>query len=198
MTLKKHILLFFGILLLSIGFSQTSRYYILLSARSLRPFSVGGHAFITWLSEDSLALKNEQYTYGFFPKKGMGLFKSVEGQIVEGYVKNSNRERFVRRFIIEIDSLQYSETLQTVELWKTQTYNLFNNNCVNFMNDIAAKLGLKTVSTKTCLFPMKPYRYIKKLRKSNKERITKNEYLEHIRLKMLRKVEVQEESDDDG
>jgi hypothetical protein len=200
MLLVKRLWILFFIFLTSFGFGQNQpHYYVLFSARSptLSPFSIGGHAFITWRSEDSTNQKFEQYTYGFFPKKGMGLFKNVEGTVVEGYTKNSNKERFVRRFILEVDSIQFFESLKEVELWKTQAYNLFNNNCVNFMNDVAAKLSLDKVSTKSCLFPMKPYRYIKKLRKLNSYRITKNVFLEKVRLRILRKVNVEEEKDDE-
>jgi hypothetical protein len=182
------------------GFSQTEQhYYVLFSARfaTVVPFSIGGHAFITWRSEDSSQQKIEQFTYGFFPKKGMGLFGSVEGNMVEGYTKNSNRERFVRRFIIEVDSMQFVESLREVENWKSESYNLFNKNCVHFMNEVALKLGLTGVSTKACIFPLKPSRYIKRLKKKNKDRIIKNVYLEKVRLKMLRKVEAEQEVDED-
>jgi hypothetical protein len=182
------------------GFAQNQQhYYVLFSARfaTFVPFSIGGHAFITWRSEDSSQQKIEQFTYGFFPKKGMGLFGSVEGNMVEGYTKNSNRERFVRRFIIEVDSAQFVESLREAESWKSEYYNLFNKNCVHFMNEVALKLGLTGVSTKACIFPLKPSRYIKRLKKKNKDRIIKNDYLEKIRLKMLRKVEVEMEVDED-
>jgi hypothetical protein len=200
MLLIKRLFVLYFLILSFVGFAQNQQhYYVLFSARfaTVVPFSIGGHAFITWRSEDSSQQKIEQFTYGFFPKKGMGLFKSTEGQLVEGYTKNSNKERFVRRFIIEVDSAQFVESLREMEKWKSETYNLFNKNCVNFMNDIALQLGLTGVSTKSCIFPMKPSRYIKKLRKKNKNRIIKNAYLEKVRLKMLRKVEAEEEKDDD-
>jgi hypothetical protein len=182
------------------GFAQSEQhYYVLFSARfaTFVPFSIGGHAFITWRSEDSAQQKIEQFTYGFFPKKGMGLFGSVEGQLIEGYTKNSNKERFVRRFIIEVDSAQFSESLREVENWKARPYNLLTKNCVDFMNDVALKLGLTGVSTKACIFPLKPSRYIKRLKKKNNDRIIKNAFLEKVRLKMLRKVEVEVEVDED-
>ena len=200
MLLRERFLVLCFSLLSIFGFAQNQQhYYVLFSARfaTFVPFSIGGHAFITWRSEDSSQQKIEQFTYGFFPKKGMGLFKSVEGQLIEGYTKNSNKERFVRRFIIEVDSLQFTESLKEVENWKSQSYNLFNKNCVDFMNDVALKLGLTGVSTKACIFPLKPSRYIKRLKKKNKDRIIKNVYLEKIRLKMLRKVEVEIEDDED-
>jgi hypothetical protein len=199
MLLKRFFLLCFSLLAV-LGFAQNEKhYYVLFSARfaTFVPFSIGGHAFITWRSEDSLQQKIEQFTYGFFPKKGMGLFRSVEGQMVEGYTKNSNKERFVRRFIIEVDSAQFSESLNVVEKWKTQNYNLLNNNCVDFLNEVALQLGLTGVSTKAWIFPLKPSRYIKRLKKKNKDRIIKNDYLEKIRLKILRKVEVEQEDDED-
>jgi PPPDE putative peptidase domain len=200
MQALKHFLIFLFFTFTTLGFAQNQEhYYILFSARfpSFRPFSIGGHAFITWRSEDSLFQKVEQYTYGFFPKKGMGIFKSVEGLVMEGYVKNSNRERLVRRFIIEVDSAQYIETLGEVDTWKTQSYNLFNNNCVHFMNVMASKLKLLPVPPKSCIFPLKPYRYIKKLKKLNALRIVKNALLEKVRLRILKKGKVEEEKDDE-
>ena len=175
----KRLTFFYFLLLSTISFAQTQQhYYILFSARfpTFRPFSIGGHAFITWRSEDTILQRVEQYTYGFFPKKGMGLFKNVEGNVVEGYIKNSNRDRLVRRFIVEVDSAVYFETLKEVDVWKAQPYNLFNNNCVNFIKNIALKMGLKVPTTKSCLFPRKPFRYIKKMKKLNTLRIVKNAF----------------------
>ena len=196
----KRLLLSSCLFISTIGFAQSQQhYYILFSARfpTFRPFSIGGHAFVTWRSEDSVFQKVEQYTYGFFPKKGTGIFKSVEGLLVEGYVKNSNRDLLVRRFIIEVDSAAYTETLKEVDTWKTLSYNLFNNNCVHFMKHIAAKLALNAPSTKGCIFPLKPFRYIKKLKKGNTTRIVKNSFLKKVRLRILKKVEIDDEKDDD-
>ena len=197
--LKRHVFLYF-LLISTISFAQTQQhYYILFSARfpTFRPFSIGGHAFITWRSEDTVLQRVEQYTYGFFPKKGMGLFKNVEGNVVEGYIKNSNRDRLVRRFIVEVDSAVYFETLKEVDVWKAQPYNLFNNNCVNFIKNIALKMGLKVPTTKSCLFPRKPFRYIKKMKKLNTLRLVKNAFLEKVRLRILKKVEIEDEKDDE-
>jgi hypothetical protein len=199
MLFLKRFLVFYCLALSFAGFSQNQHYYILFSARfpSFRPFSIGGHAFVTWRSEDSIFQKVEQFTYGFFPKKGTPIFHGVEGLVVEGYVKNSNRDRLVRRFIIEVDSTDYHESLKEVDTWKTQSYQLFNNNCVNFMKDIAEKLRLKTLPTKGCIFPKKPFRYIKKLKKLNASRIVKNAYLEKVRLRILKKGQVADEKDDE-
>ena len=199
LILKRHLFLYF-LSFSTISFAQTQQhYYILFSARfpTFRPFSIGGHAFITWRSEDTILQKVEQYTYGFFPKKGMGLFKNVDGNVVEGYIKNSNRDRLVRRFIVEVDSAVYFETLKEVDVWKAQPYNLFNNNCVNFIKKIALKMGLKVPSTKSCIFPRKPFRYIKKMKKLNMLRIVKNAFLEKVRLRILKKVEIEDEKDDE-
>ena len=200
MLYLKRLIFFYFLLLSTISFAQTQQhYYILFSARfpTFRPFSIGGHAFITWRSEDTILQRVEQYTYGFFPKKGMGLFKNVEGNVVEGYIKNSNRDRLVRRFIVEVDSAVYFETLKEVDVWKAQPYNLFNNNCVNFIKNIALKMGLKVPTTKSCLFPRKPFRYIKKMKKLNTLRIVKNAFLEKVRLRILKKVEIEDEKDDE-
>lgn len=192
MSHLKHFLILFLIGFTVIGSAQSQQYYIMYSARfpSLRPFSIGGHAFITWRSEDSIQHKEKQLTYGFFPKKGGGIFNRTEGYVMEGYVKNSNRERLMRRFIIEVDSTTYYETLHIVGTWTTQRYNLFNQNCVDFMHDIAIRMGLKTPSTKKCIFPRKPQKYILLLKRLNKIRIVKNAYLDKVRLRILSKAEI--------
>lgn len=199
MLILKRFLTVFFVGLSSFCFAQKQHYYILFSARfaSFRPFSIGGHAFITWRSEDSAAQKVAQFTYGFFPKKGHGIFKNAEGSVVEGYVKNSNRERLVRRFMLEVDSSAYTETLNGVDTWQEQAYNLLDNNCVDFMNDIALRLGLDVPDTQSWIFPRKPSGYIRKLKKLNKNKIIKNVVLERVRLRMLRKVEVMDEDDDE-
>lgn len=193
---------FFTLLLVTLALngSAQAHYYIMFSARfpSLSPFSIGGHAFITWRLEDSLANKEEQYTYGFFPKSSGGIFNKTMGSVVEGYIKNSNRERLTRRFIIEVDSVTYSETFEIICTWTTQRYNLFNNNCVDFMNDIAIRLRLKTPRTKAwCIFPRKPQKYIKFLEKLNPERIVKNKYLDNVRLRILKTARIKNDEEYD-
>lgn len=204
MSYLKTVLILFCLLFTSGIFAQKQRpkphYYLLFSARfpTLRPFSIGGHAFLTWRLEDTLTKKSDQFTYGFSPKSGSGIFRKVEGHVVEGYIKNSKRERLVRRFIIEIDSTDYANTIKEVNIWKAQSYSLYKNNCVHFMNGIASKLCLNLVSTKGCIIPKYPYKYIRQLKRENRLRIIKNKYLERVRLRILKKANVEEEIDDDG
>jgi hypothetical protein len=199
MDILKRFLILYCILLSSFCSAQKPHYYLLFSARfpTLCPFSIGGHAFITWRSEDILRKKTNQFTYGFYATKGMGVLKDVAGTIKEGYAKNSNKERLVRRFIIEVDSLQYAETMQEVEVWKSQPYSLYHHNCIHFMNAIIEKIHFEPVKIRTCLLPMYPYRYIRKLKKLNLLRIVKNQYLEKVRLRIMKKAKVVEEKDDD-
>ena len=203
MSYSKTFLILFGLLFTTVVSAQKSRpkphYYLLFSARfpTLRPFSIGGHAFLTWRMEDSAAKKYEQFTYGFGPAEGSGIFKKVKGEVLGGYIKNSKRERLMRRFIIEIDSSDYSNTLKEINIWKTQSYSLYRNNCVHFMNSVASKTCLETVSTKSCIIPKYPYRYIKQLKKKNRLRIIKNTYLERVRLRILKKADAENEIGDD-
>ena len=64
------------------------------------------------------------------------------------------------------------------------------------MRDIAAKLRLNAPRVRACILPQKPFRYIKKLKKMNASRIVKNEYLKKVRLRILKKAEVEIEKDD--
>jgi hypothetical protein len=200
MSHLKHLLIVGCLLQSVVGFSQAKdHYYILFSARfaTFRPFSIGGHAFVTWRSESADLKKTTQNTFGFSAKKGMGLFRKVEGKVLEGYVKNSNNERSLRRFIIEVRREEFEATLKEVPIWKKEHYSLFNKNCAHFMNVIAAKAALITVSPRPCLFPKNPSKYIKRLKKANAIRIVKNPFLEKIRLRILRKVKVKGEKDAD-
>ena len=200
MRLLKHLFTAFFLLFSVLGFAQKSHYYVLFSARfaSLHPFSIGGHGFITWRGEGAAFPKTEQLTYGFFPHNGSGFFKNTEGAIVEGYVKNSKRERWIRRFIMEIDSALYAESLDSVATWQQKPYSLFHNNCVHFIDQVAQKLALKTPSPRfLCFFPKRPTVYIRKLKKLNHERLVKNAALERVRLRILRKAKVDEEEDAD-
>lgn len=203
MSYLKTVLILFSLLLTNSVFAQKPKpkphYYLLFSARfpTLRPFSIGGHAFLTWRMEDSVAKKYEQFTYGFGPAEGSGIFKKVKGEVLEGYIKNSKRERLMRRFIIEVDSSDYFNTLREINIWKAQSYSLYRNNCVHFMNSVAAKTCLQTVSTKSCIIPKYPYKYIRQLKKANRLRIIKNKYLERVRLRILKKADVEEELDAD-
>lgn len=200
MRFQKYCFTFFFLVFTTFGFAQKSHYYVLFSARfaSLRPFSIGGHGFITWRSEDLAFQKVEQLTYGFFPHNGSGFFKNTEGAIIEGYIKNSKRERLVRRFIMEIDSFLYAETLDSVATWQQKPYSLFHNNCVDFLNQVAQKLTLKTPSTRfLCIFPKRPSVYVRKLKKMNRTRLIKNAALERVRLRILRKAKVEDEEDDE-
>jgi hypothetical protein len=191
--LKKYII-FTLYLFPLVVFGQNDHYYIMFSARfpAMRPFSIGGHAFVTWRREDSLNMEKHQHTYGFFPKKGMGLFNAVKGKIVEGYTQNSDRQRLIRRFIIEVDSVAYYQSIAVAKDWNDEDFNLFNHNCVFFMNAVVQKLALNAPRTKSCIFPRKPQRYIKALKKMNKVRAVKNAVLEKIRLKIMNKAQVQE------
>lgn len=199
MAILKRFLILYCLLLTSFCGAQKPHYYLLFTARfpTLRPFSIGGHAFITWRNEDVSNKKMKQFTYGFYATKGMGVLKDVDGTIKEGYAKNSNRERLVRRFIIEVDSLQYAQTMQEVEVWKTQRYSLYHNNCIHFMNAIIEKIRFQPVKIRSCVLPMYPYRYIRKLKKLNVLRIVKNNYLEKVRLRIMKKAQVVEEKDDE-
>lgn len=193
---KKLFLSFF--LLVSVGaFAQNVHYYVLFSARfpTLRPLSIGGHAFVTWRREDSTLTIEEQYTYGFYPKKYMGIFRDVEGQLIEGYVKNSNRELFLRRFIVETDSLTYYQTLENAKNWNKENYSLFDKNCVHFLDEIAVQLGLTPPPPRSIIIPRKPQRYIKLLKKLNRSRIVQNEHLENVRIRILKKVQLKDEEE---
>jgi hypothetical protein len=165
---------------------DTPRYYIMFSARfaTIWPFSAGGHAFVTWRKELRDTITKQQITLGFFAAEGNGLLDNTPGKIIPGYIKNSNKEKYVRRCIIEVDSLTYIRSIESVLVWRDTTYSLYNRNCVHFIDGVAREIQLKTPDISGRVLPMKPSIYIKRLVKLNQAKLTSNRYLNRVVFRM--------------
>ena len=168
-------------LLLSISFTLTAQrhahYYLVFSGRdaTLRPFSIGGHAFVSWGVTDLGAVITAEKSLGFFPGPESDMLDAMlttkRGKVVKGYSKNS-KGVYLKQFTVEVDSTVWVNTQCEADIWNYQPYNLFTRNCVHFMDTLAAMSGLKRPRTKTLIFgfPRKPVKYIKRLYGKNKRR----------------------------
>ena len=169
-------------ILLGLGgslFSQQkhAHYYVTFSARdvSVRPFSLGGHAFVSWGYVDTgIALISEK-TLGFFPSKESNMLEEMvarrRGRVVRGYFSNG-KGLFLRNMTIEVDSAVWWDTQCEGDIWNYQPYNLFTRNCVHFLDNVVKITGLRRPRTYTWLFhlPMRPVKYTRKLRRKNKRK----------------------------
>ncbi|MDB5698266.1 MAG: hypothetical protein JWN69_1070 [Alphaproteobacteria bacterium] len=100
------------------------------------------------------------------------LMGSVGGEIVNSkpsYVAKSDRH-----FSFALSDEEYATVLRTVEKWrnfKQPSYNLNRRNCVFFVADMAAVLGMKADTPKELM--KKPRSYIQSLLRANREWLEK-------------------------
>lgn len=151
------------------------QYYLIFSARgaSLKPFSFGGHAFVTWGRCPKDSVVNAVITYGFYPNKKASLLGVVveaeTGDVLDGYRPNSKGRR-VKQLVVKVDSVTWQQTRNQAEGWEGNSYNVIYKNCVDFIDYIAATAGLDTPSTTNWLsLPRKPVNYIRRLWRKNKK-----------------------------
>ncbi len=151
-------------------------FFLAFEARppKLAPFSIGGHAFVTWgflKGKDSVAAA---HTLGFFPSEhgnlGAALTKNRPGHVVRGFFENSSRQK-IRQLVVEVDESAWLASLDSARAWDGRGYNLLRSNCVAFMDVIAEVAGLETPDAKAALgLPRTPVRYVSKLLNANSER----------------------------
>lgn len=168
------LLLFFSI---AAAAQRHEHYYIVFSARdaSIRPFSLGGHAVVSWGYTDVSRVVHSKKSLGFFPGAGKNMLEAIistkRGRLVKGYFSNS-KGIYMRQLAIEVDSSIWADTQSEAANWKYQSYNLFTRNCLHFMDKVAKMSLLKCPRTHTCLFrfPLRPVKYTKRLYRKNKNR----------------------------
>jgi hypothetical protein len=154
---------------------SNTQYFLIFSARrpSLKPFSIGGHAFVSWGRGQKDSLVRAVQTYGFYPNKKNTPWATVTevniGDVTLGYRKNANGKK-VRQLIIQVDSMTWTRTRNQAEGWEGNGYNLLYKNCTDFIDYVAETAGLETPRTTNCLWlPVKPFNYIKKLWRKNRK-----------------------------
>jgi hypothetical protein len=159
--------------------AQTKGYYLIFSARapSFHPFSIGGHAFVSWGKNvtDSLVLVSE--TYGFYPKADGNLLDYIgqlePGRVVTGLTPNSKGQK-LKQLVVPVDSLTWEHTICQAEGWNGRAYNLIYNNCVDYIAFVAEEVQLRTPRTDNLFgLPRNPVKYVKKLWRKNKRRVAK-------------------------
>ncbi len=103
-------------------------FYLVFSARpaTIKPFSLGGHAFVSWGDGDSNIIC-AQRTLGFYPNKKINLytaiFKRKPGRVEKGFRTNARGVRLTQ-MVVELDSSTWNETLLTSVAWDGAGYKL--------------------------------------------------------------------------
>jgi hypothetical protein len=110
--------------------------------------------------------------YGFTAKSISPaiLWGKVAGEVITdhsvSYVKGSDRH-----FTLTLSDSEYDRAMATVARWraaKQPSYDLDRHNCVHFVAEIAAAIGL---SADTSRFMKKPRSYLEALTQANRERL---------------------------
>ena len=127
------------------------------------------HAFVTVKGSIDASGEKVDASYGFTAKSispGL-LMHAVPGEIVPSspaYIAHSNRH-----FALTLSDAEYAALLATVDKWRTHkqpSYDLNRRNCVFFVADLAATLGLKADTPKALM--KKPRSYLRSLVAANR------------------------------
>lgn len=110
------------------------------------------HAFFTLEGTPDRGGARIEEDYGFTAKAVTPaiLWGKVAGEVVTdnstSYVKGSDRH-----FTLTLTDAEYDRVMATVERWRTTrqpSYDLDRHNCVHFVAEIAASIGLRTDTTR--------------------------------------------------
>jgi hypothetical protein len=108
--------------------------------------------------------------YGFTAKSVSPaiLMGAVKGEVVTdnkaGYTSNSNRH-----FTLAISDSEYDRAMAVVERWRTRaqpSYDLGSRNCIHFVAEIAASIGMRADTPKRLM--RKPRSYLEFLTEANR------------------------------
>ncbi len=151
---------------------EDKSYYLILSSRGMswKPFSMTGHAFVTWatLSDNSVCMVMDT-TMGFYPHHSeedhlLSSIEVVEGEVMGGFGYNNAENKKTRHVFFQIDSLAWHHTRHQAKSWSVKPYFLFKRNCVSFLNAMAEAAGIETPSTYLYgFFPKYPTGYLSQL-----------------------------------
>ncbi len=108
--------------------------------------------------------------YGFTAKSVSPaiLMGAVKGEVVTdntaGYTRNSNRH-----FTVTVSDSEYDRAMAVVERWRTRaqpSYDLGSRNCIHFVAEIAASIGMRAETPKRLM--RKPRSYLDYLTETNR------------------------------
>lgn len=137
---------------------------------ALRPFSIGGHAFVSWMTEDTLRQFSE-VVYGFYPAKPRNLLTmwfKTRGKVVEGFEQNYAHHLWVEDCVKIVGDSIFHHSMASAARWHGTKYHLLSRNCLAFMDAVADEAGLLTPSTRRfVIFPKSPTRYLRELMRLN-------------------------------
>ena len=117
-----------------------------------------GHAYVVWGVEDSSAAMSTQRAFGFYPQdesaagEVAAVFTDVTGNLVDEALKKTSpttglssfadSSLLTARLIVQVNQTSFAASQGEIDTWKTSDYNLFANNCIDFVHAVAVDVGL--------------------------------------------------------
>jgi hypothetical protein len=197
MKLKKWILsiafLGFALTILTAGDGK-KHYYLIISAHGTdwETGSYAGHAFVSWatqVGEDSIVAEK---TAGFYPNQTADFidmaFDTLKGHIEPTFEVNSNQLNVpVEQIVLELDSASWVASQQMESHLKQKNYNLFDFNCVHFVDKVVSATPLKRTKPKEYwVLPMRPMTYVKRIFHLNRAKVVRSKLLWKQKRKLIR------------
>jgi hypothetical protein len=160
---------------------DTKHYFLIISARGtdFETGSYAGHAFVSWATQVGQDSMISEKTAGFYPNKKAGFiemtFDTLQGHIENTFDGNSNDLNVpVEQIVLEVDSISWHESQRMESHLKQKYYNLFDFNCVHFVDKVVSATPLKRTQPKHFWFvPMRPLTYLKRMVHLNREKVVK-------------------------
>lgn len=164
-TMLRRLLLF---LLLTLGWAGTAAAEIEIHFHSKDMASTFPHAFVRLTGTDERTGEAVDINYGFTP---VSLTPAILFGPVQGMMHTVSRQyldRSDRHFSLKLTDAQYRAVLAVVERWRDApqpNYRLNSRNCVHFVAEVAAALGLAAVPDRKLV--KKPKSFLRRVTQDN-------------------------------
>lgn len=155
-------------LLLTLGWAGAAAAEVEIHFYSKDTASTFPHAFVRLTGTDEQTGGTVDTNYGFTP---VSLSPAILFGPVEGMMHRVSRqylERSDRHFSLKLTDAQYRAVMQVVERWRSApqpNYRLNSRNCVHFVAEIAAALGLAAMPDRKLV--KKPKSFLRKVTQDN-------------------------------
>lgn len=173
---------------------QSGNYYLVFVARDSSPGrAIPGHIYVAWVEESESQQMTLVDAWGFYPRENLDginalkLIVSVPGAVVnedtglafevtgEAPPKHDTKlgltsQLAVNRFAVRVSESDFRKSRDVINRWKANDYEFLNQNCKNFVHEVAQSIGLNVPEPKPIEAAVGlgefPDEYIKKMKEA--------------------------------
>lgn len=146
--------------------SVSPHYVAICAALAANEHGFPGHAYVAWSDSLPIDLATAD-TLGFGPLHGEdqipSLWQQVPGAVVEQ--ASSGNQRNLNAVVAIVDQKTFEFTKQKSRSWKSDKFKVGSNDCVAYVQSLAAIIGLKTPDARYKY----PQDFVEQLKKLNKD-----------------------------